>query len=109
MFRSGSIILSAFLGVITGNDTVPTVESFGEPYPWCYFHRAIHWLICRSDCDDLVAAVLAGEKIATTLLGFLLKLILAPVLQPCCIKDVVFFLIVLFLGMNGHLVVIGLC
>ena len=105
------IILAALLGVVVmGYVPVPTVESFTELR---ILGVVVIELVVGLASGLIVtiwfsAAVLAGEKIAASAgLGFAAQVDPNTGAQtPVVSKMLSLFLIVLFLGMNGHLVVI---
>ena len=110
----GSNYLSAFLGiVIMGHVTVPTVESFGELRILGVIFTELFIGLSAGLIVTIwfTVAVLAGEKIATSAgLGFAAQIDPSTgASTPVVSKMLSLFLIVLFLGMNGHLVVIRLC
>ena len=105
------IILSALLGVvIMGYVDVPTVDSYSELQ---VLGVVITELVVGLSAGLIItiafsAAVLAGEKIATSAgLGFAAQIDPSTgASTPVVSKMFSLFLVVLFLGMNGHLVVI---
>ena len=105
------IILAALLGVVVmGYVPVPTVESFSELR---ILGVVVVELVVGLSAGLIVtiwfsAAVLAGEKIASSAgLGFAAQVDPNTGAQtPVVSKMLSMFLTVLFLGMNGHLVVI---
>tara|TARA_B100000963_G_C22589781_1_gene654907 strand:- start:434 stop:1240 length:807 start_codon:yes stop_codon:yes gene_type:complete len=105
------IILSALLGVlIMGYVPVPTVDSFSELQ---ILGVIVTELVVGLSAGLIItiwftAAVLAGEKIATSAgLGFAAQIDPSTgASTPVVSKMLSLFLIVIFLGLNGHLVVI---
>ena len=105
------IILSALLGVVVmGYVPVPTVDSYSELQ---ILGVIVTELVVGLSAGLVItiwfsAAVLAGEKIATSAgLGFAAQIDPSTgATTPVVSKMLSLFLIVIFLGLNGHLVVI---
>jgi len=105
------IILSALLGVVVmGYVPVPTVDSYSELQ---ILEVIVTELVVGLSAGLVItiwfsAAVLAGEKIATSAgLGFAAQIDPSTgATTPVVSKMLSLFLIVIFLGLNGHLVVI---
>ena len=105
------VILAALLGVVVmGYVPVPTVESFSDLR---ILGVVVVELVVGLSAGLIVtiwfsAAVLAGRKsLRLPVWGLLPRLTRTPGLQtPVVSKMLSMFLTVLFLGMNGHLVVI---